>query len=127
VPDFAKLFHVGALIRHVRNVEGLTHILQHFFACRSASRNSSALMLEPARANASPRARDSRSGRSRGRVGSPAQISNLHGSADDGSIRELPAGFDDLPRNWSTGFASICVSSSIGMCSWRSRPEPFPC
>jgi type VI secretion system protein ImpH len=31
VPDFAKLFHVGALIRHVRNVEGLTHILQHFF------------------------------------------------------------------------------------------------
>ena len=31
VPDPAKLFHVGALIRHVRNVEGLTHILQHFF------------------------------------------------------------------------------------------------
>ncbi|MGH9140123.1 MAG: type VI secretion system baseplate subunit TssG [Vicinamibacterales bacterium] len=31
VPDLAKLFHVGALIRHVRNVEGLTHILQHFF------------------------------------------------------------------------------------------------
>ena len=31
VPDVAKLFHVGALIRHVRNVEGLTHILQHFF------------------------------------------------------------------------------------------------
>jgi type VI secretion system protein ImpH len=31
VPDFAKLFHVGALIRHVRNVEGLTHILRHFF------------------------------------------------------------------------------------------------
>jgi type VI secretion system protein ImpH len=31
VPDFAKLFHVGTLIRHVRNVEGLTHILGHFF------------------------------------------------------------------------------------------------
>jgi type VI secretion system protein ImpH len=31
VPDFAKLFHVSALIRHVRNVEGLTHILGHFF------------------------------------------------------------------------------------------------
>ena len=31
VPDLAKLFHVGALIRHVRNAEGLTHILQHFF------------------------------------------------------------------------------------------------
>jgi type VI secretion system protein ImpH len=31
VPDMAKLFHVGALIRHVRNPEGLTHILQHFF------------------------------------------------------------------------------------------------
>jgi type VI secretion system protein ImpH len=31
VPDLAKLFHAGALIRHVRNVEGLTHILQHFF------------------------------------------------------------------------------------------------
>jgi type VI secretion system protein ImpH len=31
VPDLAKLFHVAALIRHVRNVEGLTHILQHFF------------------------------------------------------------------------------------------------
>jgi type VI secretion system protein ImpH len=31
LPDLAKLFHVGALVRHVRNVEGLTHILQHFF------------------------------------------------------------------------------------------------
>jgi type VI secretion system protein ImpH len=30
-PDLAKLFHVGALIRQVRNAEGLTHILQHFF------------------------------------------------------------------------------------------------
>lgn len=31
VPDAAKLFHVSALIRQVRNTEGLTHILQHFF------------------------------------------------------------------------------------------------
>jgi len=31
LPDLAKLFHVGALIRQVRNTEGLTHILQHFF------------------------------------------------------------------------------------------------
>jgi len=31
VPDLAKLFHVGALIRHVRNVEGLTQILEDFF------------------------------------------------------------------------------------------------
>ena len=31
LPDLAKLFHVGALIRQVRNSEGLTHILQHFF------------------------------------------------------------------------------------------------
>jgi type VI secretion system protein ImpH len=31
VPDVSKLFHCGALIRHVRNAEGLTHILQHFF------------------------------------------------------------------------------------------------
>ena len=31
LPDLAKFFHVGALIRHVRNTEGLTHILQHFF------------------------------------------------------------------------------------------------
>jgi len=31
VPDLAKLFHVGALIRQVRNVEGLTQILEHFF------------------------------------------------------------------------------------------------
>jgi type VI secretion system protein ImpH len=31
VPDLAKLFHVGALIRHARNVEGLTQILEHFF------------------------------------------------------------------------------------------------
>lgn len=31
VSDLAKLFHVGALIRHVRNVEGLTHILRHYF------------------------------------------------------------------------------------------------
>jgi len=31
VPDLAKLFHVGALIRHVRNAEGLVQILEHFF------------------------------------------------------------------------------------------------
>jgi type VI secretion system protein ImpH len=31
VPDLAKFFHVGSLIKHVRNAEGLTHILQHFF------------------------------------------------------------------------------------------------
>jgi type VI secretion system protein ImpH len=31
VPDVAKLFHVGALIRHVRNAEGLSKILRHFF------------------------------------------------------------------------------------------------
>ncbi len=31
LPDLAKFFHVGALIRQVRNPEGLTHILQHFF------------------------------------------------------------------------------------------------
>lgn len=31
VPDLAKLFHVGALIRQTRNVEGLRAILRHFF------------------------------------------------------------------------------------------------
>jgi len=31
VPDLARFFHVGALIRQVRNAEGLTRILQHFF------------------------------------------------------------------------------------------------
>ena len=31
LPDPAKFFHVGALIRQVRNTEGLMHILQHFF------------------------------------------------------------------------------------------------
>jgi type VI secretion system protein ImpH len=31
VPDLAKLFHVGALIRHTRNAEGLRAILRHFF------------------------------------------------------------------------------------------------
>ena len=31
LPDLAKFFHVGALIRHARNAEGLVHILQHFF------------------------------------------------------------------------------------------------
>jgi type VI secretion system protein ImpH len=31
VPDLAKLFHVGALIRQVRNAEGLERILEHFF------------------------------------------------------------------------------------------------
>jgi type VI secretion system protein ImpH len=31
LPDLAKFFHVGALIRQVRNPEGLVHILQHFF------------------------------------------------------------------------------------------------
>jgi type VI secretion system protein ImpH len=31
IPDVAKFFHVGALIRHVRNAEGLAAILRHFF------------------------------------------------------------------------------------------------
>jgi type VI secretion system protein ImpH len=31
LPDLAKFFHVGALIRQARNVEGLRHILEHFF------------------------------------------------------------------------------------------------
>jgi type VI secretion system protein ImpH len=31
LPDLAKLFHVGALVRQVRNAEGLAAILQHFF------------------------------------------------------------------------------------------------
>src|SRR5688572_24060869 len=31
VPDLAKYFHVGAFIRQVRNPEGLTRILRHFF------------------------------------------------------------------------------------------------
>jgi type VI secretion system protein ImpH len=31
LPDLAKFFHVGALIRHVRNGEGLAAILSHFF------------------------------------------------------------------------------------------------
>lgn len=30
VPDLAKLFHVGTLIRHPRNAEGLESILRHF-------------------------------------------------------------------------------------------------
>jgi len=32
LPDLAKFFHVGALVRHTRNAEGLCQILQHF--CR---------------------------------------------------------------------------------------------
>ena len=31
LPDLAKFFHVGALIRHTRNAEGLRTILLHFF------------------------------------------------------------------------------------------------
>jgi type VI secretion system protein ImpH len=31
VPDLAKLFHVGTLVRHVRNAEGLAAVLRHFF------------------------------------------------------------------------------------------------
>jgi type VI secretion system protein ImpH len=31
LPDLAKFFHVGTLIRHARNAEGLRDILQHFF------------------------------------------------------------------------------------------------
>jgi type VI secretion system protein ImpH len=31
LPDLAKFFHVGALVRQVRNSEGLAHILEHFF------------------------------------------------------------------------------------------------
>jgi len=31
LPDLAKFFHIGALIRQVRNPEGLRQILQHFF------------------------------------------------------------------------------------------------
>lgn len=31
LPDLAKFFHAGTLIRHVRNAEGITSILQQFF------------------------------------------------------------------------------------------------
>ncbi len=31
LPDPAKFFHVGSLVRQVRNAEGLTGILRHFF------------------------------------------------------------------------------------------------
>lgn len=31
LPDLAKLFHAGTLLRHVRNAEGITSILQQFF------------------------------------------------------------------------------------------------
>jgi type VI secretion system protein ImpH len=31
LPDLAKFFHVGSLIRQVRNAEGLADILQHYF------------------------------------------------------------------------------------------------
>jgi type VI secretion system protein ImpH len=31
LPDVGKFFHVGALARHVRNVEGLAAIVEHFF------------------------------------------------------------------------------------------------
>ena len=31
VPDVARFFHAGALVRHVRNTDGLVGILQHFF------------------------------------------------------------------------------------------------
>jgi type VI secretion system protein ImpH len=31
VPDIAKLFHVGVLIRHVRNAQGLRSVLEQFF------------------------------------------------------------------------------------------------
>jgi len=31
LPDVAKLFHVGALVRQPRNAEGLANIVQHFF------------------------------------------------------------------------------------------------
>ena len=31
LPDLAKFFHVGSLIRHTRNAEGLAAILEHFF------------------------------------------------------------------------------------------------
>jgi type VI secretion system protein ImpH len=31
VPDVAKLFHAGALVRQVRNADGLAQVLEHFF------------------------------------------------------------------------------------------------
>jgi len=36
IPDVAKFFHVGWLIRHVRNAEGLASILRHFFRVPAA-------------------------------------------------------------------------------------------
>jgi type VI secretion system protein ImpH len=35
LPDLAKFFHVSALIRQVRNAEGLKNILEHFFRVRA--------------------------------------------------------------------------------------------
>ena len=35
VADLAKFFHVGTLVRHARNAEGLAAILEHFFLVRA--------------------------------------------------------------------------------------------
>jgi len=95
VPDFAKLFHVGSLIRHVRNAEGLAHPPAFFSRAGSHRAIRRSLdVVEHARAHLSelgecdPRCRR----RPRpSRVGSPAQVSDSPGAIDIGSIRDVSA------------------------------------
>lgn len=36
IPDLARLFHAGTLVRHVRNADGLASIIRHFFRVPAA-------------------------------------------------------------------------------------------
>ena len=96
VPDLAKLFHVGALIRQVRNTEGLTHILRHFFQVPVRDRGVRGPLAAPAFRRADlpvvggSGARFRRRAR-QPRMGPPAQVPDSSRTSHPRPIRELSA------------------------------------
>ena len=123
LPDLAKFFHVGALIRQVRNAEGLAPILAALLPRAGADRGVRRPLDAPGRRRADrTSAREGaqlgvgRRARRPG-VGPAAQVPDPARAADARAVRELPARRRSAPASWSTGCGCISASSSTGMCA----------
>ena len=120
VPDVAKLFHVGVLLRHVRNAEGLQSILQHFFRVPVRIEQFVAHWMVLGHGERTSLSREGatlgrgrRAGRTR--LGRAAQVPGADRIADAPGVRELPARRVACFASWWTGSRFICRTSSIGM------------
>ena len=141
VPDLAKLFHVGTLVRQVRNADGLAAIIRQFFRvpARIEEFVGHWLLLAPRdRTYLRPRAGPRRGrGARRARVGPSEQVPHSPRTADADAVRSVPAGDATGPdavrsargscceSSW-TGSGSTSVSSSIGTSGCTSSAKRCP-